>query len=652
MSSSSPSVVSSQVVASSITALLEEQANSRPRSPAILAPGRAALTYEALFAQLTATRDALNSFGLRRNDRIAVVFPNGPEMATAFLGIAASATCAPLNPTYRANEYEFYLTDLGAKALIVPAGNHSAARQVAGKLGIPVIELEVRAREAPGIFTLRGSPARSGAPRCFGDPDDIALILHTSGTTSRPKLVPLTQRNLCRSAANIAKTLELSESDRCLNVMPLFHIHGLVAALLSSLRAGASVFCTPGFYAPEFHGWLEESRATWYTAVPTMHQAILTRLTSHPEERRPHSLRFIRSSSAALPPSVMTELETAFGAPVIEAYGMTEAAHQMASNPLPPRAHKPGSVGLAAGPEVAIMDENARLLGPGERGEVVIRGPNVTPGYEGNPEANAKAFDSSWFRTGDQGFLDEDGYLFLTGRLKEIINCGGEKISPREIDEVLLAHPSVSQAVAFAVSDPRLGEAVGAAVVLKAGASATAAELRQFAAAHLADFKVPHHLKIVVEIPKGPTGKIQRIGLAGKLGLPAAAAPSSAGRIEHVAPRTPLEEQLAQIWADVLRVDVRVVGVHTPFLDLGGDSMLATQVVSRVRKSLQREMSVLMLFECPTVAKLANALEKSPRLNLADGDADRLLTEISELSDEEAERLLEQELRTEYQDPS
>ena len=649
MSSSSSSFISSRAVAPSIAALLEEQANSRPRSPAILAPGRAALTYEALFAQLTATRDALNGFGLGRSDRIAVVFPNGPEMATAFLGIAASATCAPLNPTYRADEYEFYLSDLRAKALIIPTGDDSAARHVARRLGIRVLELTTSLEKQAGLFALDGPDMNGGGEATFAHPDDVALVLHTSGTTSRPKLVPLTQGNLCRSAANIAKTLELSESDRCLNVMPLFHIHGLVAALLSSLRVGASILCTPGFYAPEFCGWLEQSRATWYTAVPTMHQAILARLASHSEERRPHSLRFIRSSSAALPPSVMTELEAVFGAPVVEAYGMTEASHQMASNPLPPRARKPGSVGLAAGPEVAVMDENGGLLGPGEHGEIVIRGSNVTPGYEGNPEANAKAFDHSWFRTGDQGYLDEDGYLFLTGRLKEIINCGGEKISPREIDEALMGHPAVAQAVAFAVPDPRLGEAVGAAVVLKTGALATAAELRHFVAAHLADFKVPYHLKIVIEIPKGPTGKIQRIGLAGKLGLPAAAAPSSAGRIEYVAPRTPLEEQLAQIWADVLRTNVRVVGVHTPFLDLGGDSMLATQVVSRVRQSLRREITVLMLFESPTVAKLADALEKSSR---SGGDADRLLTEISKLSDEEAERLLEQEMKTESQDPS
>jgi oxalate---CoA ligase len=362
---------------------------------------------------------------------------------------------------------------------------------------------------------MPGPAARGG----FGDSGDTALVLHTSGTTSRPKIVPLLQRNVLASAAHIGATLALTPADVCLNIMPLFHIHGLIAATLSSLAAGAQVSCTPGFNALRFFGWLDEVRPTWYTAVPTMHQAILARADRNQEILARSRLRLIRSSSASLPAPVMLELERTFGVPVIESYGMTEAAHQMASNPLPPRPRKPGSVGIASGPEVAILDDAGQLLPRGEIGEVSIRGPNVTPGYEANPEANAKAFTHGWFRTGDQGLLDEDGYLRLTGRLKELINRGGEKISPLEVDEVLMTHPAVAQVVTFGMPHDKLGEDVAAAVVLREGKTATDRELRDFAATRLADFKVPRKIVILAEIPKGATGKLQRIGLAAKLGL-------------------------------------------------------------------------------------------------------------------------------------
>jgi acyl-CoA synthetase (AMP-forming)/AMP-acid ligase II len=301
--------------------------------------------------------------------------------------------------------------------------------------------------------------------------------------------------------------------------MPLFHIHGLIAGLLAPLSAGGQVCCTPGFDALHFFRWMEEARPTWYTAVPTMHQAILARAHRHEDLIRKHPVRFIRSSSSALPPQVIRELEATFGAPVIESYGMTEAAHQMASNPLPPGARKPGTVGLAAGPEVAIMDAAGNLLPRGVPGEIVIRGPNVTAGYQNNAKANAEAFSNGWFRTGDQGVMDADGYLSITGRLKEIINRGGEKISPREVDEILMDHPAVRQVVTFAVPHDKLGEDVAAAVVLRDGATATEKELREFVSRHLAPFKVPRTILFLDEIPKGATGKLQRIGLAQKLGL-------------------------------------------------------------------------------------------------------------------------------------
>jgi acyl-CoA synthetase (AMP-forming)/AMP-acid ligase II len=383
-----------------------------------------------------------------------------------------------------------------------------------------LLELCVPEGVPAGAFELQsgasaGAPARGG-PATAGD---VALLLHTSGTTSRPKIVPLSQHNLAVSAVSIRRAVALSPADRCLNVMPLFHIHGLMAAVLASFAAGASVVCTPGFNALRFFAWLDEFQPTWYTAVPTMHQAILARSARNPESVERARLRLIRSSSSSLPPQVMADLERTFRCPVIESYGMTEASHQMASNPLPPEARKPGTVGIAAGPEIAIMAAGGQLLAPGEVGEVVIRGPSVTRGYRNNPAANAASFTDGWFHTGDQGVLDDEGYLTLTGRLKEIINRGGEKVAPLEVDNVLSAHPAVAQALTFAMPHPKLGEEVAAAIVLKEGQSASESEIRDFAAERLADFKVPRKLVFLDEIPKGATGKLQRIGLAERLGL-------------------------------------------------------------------------------------------------------------------------------------
>jgi acyl-CoA synthetase (AMP-forming)/AMP-acid ligase II len=488
-----------------------------PTAPAIGAPDRKTMTRGELSRLVEKTGGALRAFGIQQDHAVAMVMPNGPEMAAAFLAVTSWATAAPLNPAYRTDEFNFYLDDLQAKALIIEGGPDSPARAVAAQRNIPVIELTPDESGPAGSFTLSIPFADAGAPQ--PDPDDVALVLHTSGTTSRPKIVPLRQRNLTASARNIAGTLALTPRDRCLLVMPLFHIHGLVGALLSSLHAGASAHCPPGFNTLKFFHWLDQCEPTWYTAVPTMHQAVLARAPRNADVIARRKLRFIRSSSASLPPQVMKQLEETFGCPAIESYGMTEAAHQMASNPLPPRPRKPGSVGIAAGPEIAIMSPDGELLDRGEIGEIVIRGENVTAGYANNPKANAEAFTNGWFRTGDQGMMDAEGYLSLTGRLKEIINRGGEKIAPREVDDVLMEHPAVAQVVTFAMPHKNLGEEVAAAVVLRDGQSVTEQELRGFVAVHLAAFKVPHKIVFLTEIPKGATGKLQRIGLAERLGL-------------------------------------------------------------------------------------------------------------------------------------
>jgi len=492
----------------------------RDEAVAITGPGRKPLTHSGVRQQVTSTVSRLNELGVGRNDRVAIVLPNGPEMAIAFLAIAAGATTAPLNPGYREKELQFYMSDLEVRLLVIEEGSDTPARSVAEELGIPVAQLRGNSEAGSIRFDLVGDPVNERPQQGgFAEADDIALVLHTSGTTARPKIVPLSHRNICASAHHIVESLALLPEDHCLNIMPLFHIHGLMAAVLSSLAAGSSVFCTPGFNALKFFAWMKEANPSWYTAVPTMHQAILARSSRNREIIESVKLRFLRSSSAALPPPVMKELEETFNAPLIEAYGMTEAAHQMASNPLPERVRKPGTVGIPTGVEISIIDETGRHFPPGSIGEVVIRGPSVTTGYQNNPDANAKAFSDGWFRTGDQGVIDPDGYLRLTGRLKEIINRGGEKISPLEVDEVLTAHPAVAQALTFAVPHQKLGEEVAAALVLREGATTTELEIREFVGQRLADFKVPRQVIFLDEIPKGPTGKLQRIGLADKLGL-------------------------------------------------------------------------------------------------------------------------------------
>lgn len=623
--------------------LLEKHAMRIPNNIAIAAPGRQPLTYRKLCNFIDDVVKTLNAMGIGRNDRVAIVLPNGPEMAVAFLAVTAGAISAPLNPALRYKEFDFYLSDLNAKALIIQTGVNSPARAVAKELGIPIIELLPMLKSEAGVFTLTGDMCSHTDKYGIAQANDLALVLHTSGTTSQPKIVTLTQTNICVSACNHRVALSLVEGDRCLNMMPLFHIHGIISALLSSVLAGASVVCTPGFHVPKFFEWLEEFRPTWYTATPTMHHAILERAeANHSTITCP--LRFIRSAAAPLPSQVMIELERVFNAPVIESYGMTEASAQITSNPLPPRKRKTGTVGVSAGPEVTIMDEKGRLLPQCEIGEIVIRGENVMHGYENNPSANKIAFTNGWFRTGDQGYLDQDNYLFITGRLKEIINRGGENISPREVDEVLMDHPAVTQAITFAVPHATLGEDVAAAVVLRDNASVTEREIRELAFTQLADYKVPSRVLIVNEIPKGPTGKLQRIGLAKKF--------SSKFCVEFVPPRNMVENTLTSIWTEVL--GIVKVGLYDNFFSLGGDSLLATKVISRVRATFNIEVPVTTMFKEPTVADFALIIEemikkaeKSEHKEIAS-----MLNELEEISDEEARRFLYNEIQQNGSDGS
>ncbi len=484
-------------------------AHGDPTQTAIAVSGSGpVVTYDQLRQQVEALAAQLNRLGLGRGDRIAMALPNGLEVIASFLAASTVGTAAPLNPAYTRDEFKFYLADTGARALIVPPKEADEARAAAGD---DVLIIEVDLDGDGQVQFLSGRDA--GAPRTNDHPesDDVALILHTSGTTSRPKRVPLSHANLMTSAGNVAETYQLTAEDVSLCVMPLFHVHGLVASTLATLATGGSVVVPPKFNPLSFWPTVREHGVTWYSAVPTIHQVLLSRA----KNARPagsEQLRFIRSCSAALAPQTMADIEERFGVPILEAYGMTEAAHQMASNPLPPGARKAGSVGCGTAVDIAILDKAGDLLPQGEIGEVSIKGANVFGGYEGNAEANAESFSDGWFRTGDQGFLDSEGYLTLVGRIKELINRGGEKISPREIDEVLLTHSAVAEAVCFGIPDLVYGEEVAAAVVLKN--DATEKELIDHCGSSLSNFKCPKTIYIVEAIPRTVTGKIQRRNVA------------------------------------------------------------------------------------------------------------------------------------------
>ena len=467
------------------------------------------VSYQQLRDQVSEMADALASLGISRGDRVATYLPNGLPAIVSFLAASVAGTAAPLNPGYREDEVAFYLEDTSAKVLLCPA-DATAALKAAETRGVPVYALEM---DSTGYVRIAGAP--SGKTASAPTAEDVALILHTSGSTGRPKRVPILHGNMAASTHNIKEHYSLTPQDVSLCVMPLFHVHGLVASTLSTLLSGGTVVVPNKFSPLSFWRTVRDTGATWYSAVPTIHNLLLARAG----DNRPagaEGLRFIRSCSASLPPEMMERMERVFGVPVLEAYGMTEASHQMASNPQPPSARKAGSVGPGTGVKIGIMDEAGNLLPQGERGEVVIQGPNVVPGYENNPEANEKSFVNGWFRTGDQGFLDEDGYLTLTGRLKEMINRGGEKIGPREIDEVLLSHPDVAEAVAFGVPHPGWGEEVAAAIVLKEGTDAAAGEasVMAFCKERLADFKCPKKIYVTSAIPRTATGKIQRGAVA------------------------------------------------------------------------------------------------------------------------------------------
>ncbi|WP_454650566.1 amino acid adenylation domain-containing protein [Bradyrhizobium liaoningense] len=581
-----------------ISGLLEFYARRTPAAPALLAPGRPVLTYRALGDRTQDLIGSLRGLGIAPADRIAVALPRGADSALALIAVASAAVCIPVSPDLTADELQRYFSELKLAALVTRADMNSASRDVARALDIAVIDFVPGPEDDLGGCAFIGpsvGPASTNGP---SRGDDDSFILLTSGTAARPKMVPLTHRNVCLSAYNAGHVLSLTSRDRLLNVLPLFHAHGLISGLLTALAAGSSVICTEGFDSSSFFGWMRELQPTWYTAVPTIHRALLTAAEANPDHARSSSLRVVRSASASLAPAILRGLEATFGVPVLETYGMTEAASQIAANPFELR--KVGSVGRAAGPEIAIMDETGRTLASGARGEIMLRGPNMSRGYYNDEAATQAAFRNGWFRTGDLGYLDADGYLFIVGRIKDVINRGGQKISPLEVEEILLGHPAVLEAGVFAVPHPKLGENVAAVVVLRPNSEATSDQLRQFARKRLAAYKVPSLIRSVAALPKGASGKVKRSALAGLI-----AAVDS--RDETRPPRNAMETQLAEIWAGLL--ELPQLGADQDVFALGADSLAVTQMRSRLRERFNVEFSFEDIFDCTTVAALAARVE-------------------------------------------
>ncbi|KAK6084956.1 peroxisomal-coenzyme A synthetase [Seiridium cupressi] len=517
-------------------ATLQTAIRGEPQSTAVIIPSKPhALTvaYKDLAAECSSFQRKLAAIGIGHASPVSIAVINSYEFIVSFEATAwQRGIAAPLNPAYKQDEFEFYIEDIKSAIVLVPRGAYEAdapAVRAARKFNAAIAECywdELKKEVALDVKDLGQLKGKGKQEVLKPQTDDVALVLHTSGTTSRPKVVPLTHRNLVRTMGNIQNTYKLTPDDRTMLVMPLFHVHGLLCALLAPLYSGGSMIVPAKFSASDFWVDFQTHQANWYTAVPTIHQILLKSPVPNPLPK----IRFIRSCSSPLSPAVFERLEAALKAPVLEAYAMTEAAHQMTSNPLPPAKRKPGTVGLGQDVEVRILNDAEEELPQGAEGEICIKGENVTKGYLNNPKANAEGYTKNgFFRTGDQGKKDEDGYIVITGRIKELINKGGEKISPIELDNVMTRHTAVSEAVSFAIPDEMYGQDVGVAIVRKTGEKLDEEELRKWMAERVAKFKLPRKVSFNREeqhtekgntndkqiyftdvMPKTATGKIQR----------------------------------------------------------------------------------------------------------------------------------------------
>ncbi|MQA67291.1 MAG: AMP-binding protein [Alphaproteobacteria bacterium] len=594
-------------VTETIGDVVRRHAAATPDSPALVAEGQQPLTYGALADLLDRVRERLNAAGFGRGDRIATVGPNDAATAALVTGVMGCAAAVPMNPALSAGEFVIYLRDLKVQAVAVDAAMDSPVRAAAEEAGLPVLEVERTDPRVAGLIDIRstsatGTAARPGPARS----DDLAMVLLTSGTTSHSKVVPVIHRQLATKIIRMAEGYDLTAADRCLNLMPLFHGHGLYSSLGATLYSGGSLITLPAFSVDAFFRILVTLAPTWYTGSYTFHHAIHAAAPNFADAIAVARLRFIKTGSGHLDTRVAEEIEALFRAPVIETYSSTEAG-RIAGTPLPPVPRKPGTVGLPVEGEVAIIGPDDGLLPRGERGEVVVRSADIFTAYENDDDANAQCFVDGWFRTGDEGVFDADGYLTITGRIKDIINRGGEKITPSEVDSALKDHPDVADAVTFPVPHATLGQEVVAAVVPVKGADFTDEVLTKFLRNRLAPFKVPRRFVIVDEIPKGATGKISRHGLAEAFGLVTDSAIARPEATEDDRPATALEAKLQHAWAEVLGLDR--VGLNDDFFMLGGDSLQAVDLFLRIEKEMGRRLPRSVLFEAGTVAKMARHIE-------------------------------------------
>ena len=600
---------------------LVEAAKLYPQAPAILTPGRAPLTYERLLSQVTKTVRNLNDMGLGRNDRIAVIMPSSAEGGVASVCIETMATFVPLNPSLSLSELLDLLSRLKIKAVIIQEGSETAATQAAQQLGLRVINLTPLSDQESGLFRLSSAQTDNASlplesnRRGFAQPDDIAMLVLTSGTTAASKVIPYTQRSACNQVYDNARYIELTPQDRLLSFMPMFHTTG-VGYLVQALMTGGSTFILPGFDVKTFFESLASFKPTWFPAVTTLFKTIIEQALNYDDYLTDSSLRCIMALSMAIDVENSEALEAVLKTTVVQVYGATEAGI-ISANPLPPRPRKLGSAGVPVYSEVAMINDEGLLLAHGETGEIVVRGPGVMEGYEGDPEATAAAFINGWYRTGDLGYFDEDGFLYLVGRVKEVINRGGQKVSPGEVEQALLSHAMVEQAAVFAIPDARLGDEVGAAVILRKNSTAEISEsdLRAHAASKLASYKIPRRIVFVDELPRNAIGKVQRIGMAEKLGLthlqPVTAAPTVS-----TAHRSDLEQALLTMWSTILNRPPAQIAMEARFADVGGTSLNATQLIFKVREILHIPVTILDFFDAPTIADQATVLDnlwRNPR---------------------------------------
>ncbi len=578
-----------------ILTLVRQQAEVRPDAPAIETERGAVLCYGALYERVGAIAAGIAETVKKPGGgrpRIGLVFPNGSEIAVALLACAIAGEAAPFNPGSKAAELDAYFRSCALDALIVPEDYDGPAVSIAEKSALRL--LRVQPGGALLGVTSSGNSLRAPAP------DEIALVLMTSGSTGRPKIVPLSHRNVCTSASDVSRSMNLGPQDRCLTMWEQHHIGGLVDLLMAPLASGGCIIATPGFNAALFFELLNKAKPTWYQGVPTTLNELAIHAARHAIVARPSSLRLVRSVAAALHPKLMGEIEALFGVPVIQTFGMTEAGPLISSTALPPAVRKPGSVGRSCGTQIRIVGPAGESLPPGETGEVAIRGANVIRGYEGDPETNARQFRDGWFHTGDTGYFDPDGDLFLTGRIKQLINRGGEKINPQEVDDALLTHPAVSEAACFAVAHKTLGEDISAAAVLREKVSPE--ELRSYLLQRLATFKVPHQIAIMDALPRNPVGKVDRLALA------EAAAARLAGSGTHTPPRNRIEEFLVRLWEKELNVPD--IGVHDDFAHLGGDSLSSLRVITAVETALGMVMPDDIFDDFSPISRFAERLGK------------------------------------------